>query len=208
MIEVQPALLEQDLNELQRKINLIKGHATTVHLDIMDGEFVPNTTVSDPTEIAKLDWGDLNVVLHLMISRPTLYLKKWAFEQVSCMTVHQEAAENIAETISMIHNLGKQAGVAINPHTSTYDIKDVLEDIDSVMIMGVEPGFAAQAFNADVLQKIKYIRELSPNIQIVVDGGVNNVTISMIKEAGASAVCANSYLFKSDNIADAIKSLQ
>lgn len=208
MIEVQPALLEQDLNELQRKINLVKGHVTTVHLDIMDGEFVPNTTVSDPTEIAKLDWGDIKVVLHLMISRPTLYLKKWAFEQVSCMTIHQEAAENLSETIAMIHSLGKQAGVAINPHTATYDIKAILGDIESVMIMGVEPGFAAQAFNSDVLQKIKYIRELSPAIQIVVDGGVNSATIGMIKEAGATAVCANSYLFKSENIADAIKSLQ
>jgi ribulose-phosphate 3-epimerase len=89
-----------------------------------------------------------------------------------------------------------------------YDIKSVMGDIESIMVMGVEPGFAAQAFNADILQKIKYLRELNPNIQIVVDGGVNAATIGMIKEAGASAVCANSYVFKSDNIADAIKSLQ
>lgn len=208
MIEVHPALLEQDINELQRKINLVKGHASTIHLDIMDGEFVPNTTVNDPAQIAQLDWGGMNVALHLMISRPTLYLKKWAFPEVSCMTVHQEAAENLPETISMIHSLQKHAGLAINPHTSTYDIKAVLDQLESIMVMGVEPGFAAQAFNADVLQKISYLRELKPDIQIVVDGGVNSATIGMIKEAGATAVCANSYLFKSDNIADAIKTLQ
>lgn len=208
MIQVYPALLEQDIHELQRKIDIVKDLCSIVHLDIMDGEFVPNTTCSDPRQIAKLDWGNLQVALHLMITRPSLYLKKWAFPQVVSMTVHQEASENLSEIIRMVHDLQKKVGVAINPHTPTYDIKSVLNEIDSVMVMGVEPGFAAQAFNADILQKIRYLRELNAKIEIVVDGGVNNTTINMIKEAGATSVCANSYLFKSENIPEAIKSLQ
>lgn len=208
MIKVHPALLEQDMNELQRKINILKKHCSDVHLDVMDGEFVPNTTVDDPANIAKLDWGDIKVHLHLMINRPTLYLKKWNFSQVVEMTIHREATENIEEAVSLVKGLKKKVGVAINPHTPTYDVKSVLDDLDSVMVMGVEPGFAAQAFNSDVLQKISYLREIKPELDIIVDGGVNDTTINMIKEAGATTVCANSYLFKSEDIAEAIESLQ
>ncbi len=208
MIEVQPALLEQDINELQRKIDLVKGLVREVSLDVMDGEFVPNTTINDPEAISKLDLGDLTMSLHLMIARPQLYLKKWDLPQVTLMYVHREAAENLEQIIKLIKGMGKKVGIAINPHTPTYDVKEVLDDLDSVLIMGVEPGFAAQAFNSDVLEKIKYLRELKPELDIMVDGGVNGKTIETIKEAGASTVCANSYLFKADNLEEAIKSLQ
>ncbi len=208
MLEVLPALLEQDTSELQNKINLVKGKVDRVHLDIMDGEFVPNTTINDPIALSKLDWGELKVAVHLMIARPTLYIKKWCFDPIDLVYVHVEAVENLEENIRLIKEQGRQVGLVINPHTPTYEVKEVLDKIDSVMFMGVEPGFSAQAFNADILEKIKYLRELSPDMHIIADGGVSDKTVGMLRQAGVTAVCANSYIFKSDNLEESIASLQ
>lgn len=207
-MHVQPAILEQDLTEIQNKINLVKNVCSEIHLDVMDGDFVPNTTFNDPLALSELDWGNLKVSLHLMISNPTLYLRKWAFDQVETMIIHSETCTNLAEAANVIHQLGKKVGVALNPHTPTYDVKDFLNEIDSVLIMAVEPGFSAQAFNADVLTKIHYLRELKSDLVIGVDGGVNDKTAALIRKAGASMVCSNSYLFHHQNLAQAIKSLE
>ncbi|MDP3970531.1 MAG: ribulose-phosphate 3-epimerase [bacterium] len=206
-ITVLPAILEQDINELQRKVDMVKGHVSEIHLDVMDNQFVPNETINDPEVISEVDWGDIQISLHLMINNPLLYLKKWALPNVSSIFVHREAVSNLEECIKTIRELDKKVGIAINPHTSTYDIKDVLDDLDAVMVMAVEPGFSAQAFNADVLEKIAYIRELKPDMPIYVDGGVSDKSKDEIIMAGASVLCANSYIFKSDDIAEAIKDL-
>ncbi|MBI2415431.1 MAG: ribulose-phosphate 3-epimerase [Candidatus Kerfeldbacteria bacterium] len=208
MIQVQPAILEKDINEIQRKLNLVKGVCNEVHLDVMDGEFVPNTTVNDAQAVAELDWGNLQVSLHLMINHPDLFLRKWAFPQVSTIFVHREAVQNMAECIRLIKGLEKKIGLAINPHTPTYDVKEFLHEVDAIMVMAVEPGWSAQAFNADVLEKISYLRSLKPTLSIVVDGGVNAVTKADIIKAGASIVCSNSYIFQSKDIAAAIANLQ
>lgn len=208
-ITVQPALLENDINELQQKINLIQDKVTEVHLDIMDGEFVPNTTVNDPAVIQQLNWGDLQISLHLMIANPNFFIKKWAvLPMVTTIYVHFEATVNLAETIALIRKTGKKVGIALNPHTSTVEIKEYIDDLDAVMIMGVEPGFSGQAFNADVLRKITYLHELAPNIAIAVDGGVNGKTKDDILKAGATVMCANSYLFQAEDIDEAIMHLK
>lgn len=207
-IQIQPAILEQDINEIQRKINLVKGLCTEVHLDIMDGDFVPNVTVNDPQLISALDWGDLKVSLHLMIAHPDLHVRRWNLPNISSMIIHKEAANNVGECLRLVHQLDKQVALAINPHTSTYEITDYLDQLDAVMVMGVEPGWSAQAFNYDIIEKIKYLRNLKPNLTIMVDGGVNGSTKHDILKAGANVLCANSYIFQAANMTTAIKDLQ
>ncbi len=208
MISVQPAILEHDLQSIQRRLDSVRSICDEVHLDIMDGEFVPNTTVNDPNEIAQLNWGKLRVSLHLMIARPELYLRRWAFPEVSSMVVHREAVTNLPDCVNQIRQLQKQVAVALNPSTTSYDIKDYLSLLDFVMIMGVEPGFAAQAFDHDVIDKISYLHDLAPALPIAVDGGVNLKTKPALVRAGATILCANSYLFKTDDLQTAYNLLK
>lgn len=207
MNTVLPAILEQDLKSIQQRVDAVAGIASEIHLDIMDGEFVPNTTVNDPMELENIDWKGLKVSLHLMIKHPELYIRKWAFPAVSSMIVHREAVNNMDNVIDLVHGQGKQFGIAINPHTPSYDITDYLDKIDVVMVMGVEPGFSAQGFNADVLDKIRFLHEQKPALPIAVDGGVNLQTKAEIVGAGATILCANSYLFKAPSLAEAYQRL-
>ncbi|MFA5994945.1 MAG: ribulose-phosphate 3-epimerase [Patescibacteria group bacterium] len=207
-IQVYPAILEQEASEIQRKLALVKPFCSMVHLDIMDGEFVSNTTVNDPDLLATINWGAVKISLHLMIKNPVLYLKKWALPAVELMIIHAEASSNLVEEIRLIKQLGKKAGIAINPHTATYTLADVINDLDAVLVMGVEPGYSTQAFNADVLQKISYLRSLRSDLLIMVDGGVNSATKDSIIKAGADVLCANSFIFKSSNIEDSINNLR
>ena len=207
-IRVQPAILEKDIQSIKDRIEQLRGIVSEVQLDVMDGEFVPNDTVNDPAAMAELDWGDIKIFPHLMINNPMLYLKQWDLPQVQGLMFHYEAASNAQACVDLIHKMEKEAIVVINPHTSTFDIKDLLPNIEGVMVMGVEPGFAAQAFNSDVLQKISYLRELDANMPIYVDGGVNDSTKDAIMEAGANIMCANSYIFKAGDVAEAVENLR
>lgn len=207
MAEVVPAILENTLQEIKQRVDQVKPHVKEFHLDIMDGEFVPNTTFNDPAALAETKLG-LKYWPHLMISHPELHLKKWDLDEVEGIIVHKEAVNNIEEAIRLIKDIDKRVGVAINPKTATFDIKENLDDIDLVLIMGVEPGFAAQAFDADVLDKIKYLKEIKPDLPIAVDGGVNGATKDKILAAGADILSANSYIFKSSDIKEAINSLK
>lgn len=200
MITVQPAILEHDLPSIQRRLDAVSSLCNEVHLDIMDGDFVPNTTVNDPAGVAELNWGNMRVSLHLMIRHPELYIRRWIFSQVSSMIVHREAINNVPDCIQLIRSQDKQVGIALNPNTPSYEVVDYLTAIDLVMIMAVEPGFSAQAFNSDVIDKISYIHGLRPELSIAVDGGVNLRTKPGVVRAGATILCANSYLFKADNV--------
>jgi ribulose-phosphate 3-epimerase len=204
---VLPAILEHDVQSIQQRVDAVAGIASEIHLDIMDGEFVPNTTVNDPLVLEQVDWKGLKVSLHLMIKHPELYIRRWAFDQVSSMIVHREAVNNMSHVIELVHEQGKLFGVAINPHTPSYDITDYIEQLDLVMVMGVQPGFSAQGFNADVLDKIRFIHEQRPDLPIAVDGGVNLQTKADIVAAGATMLCANSYLFKAPDLQEAYQRL-
>lgn len=202
-IRVQPAILEKDIESVKKRIEQIQPVFTEAQLDVMDGQFVPNDTVNDPVALSQLDWGNVDVFLHLMINTPMLFLKKWNFPAVKGMMFHFEAASNVQACIDLIKSMDKQVIIVVNPHTAGTDVKPYLDQIDGVMVMGVEPGFAAQAFNADVLDKIRYLREWAPEMDIYVDGGVNDSTKDAIMEAGANILCANSYLFKAPDLAEA-----
>ena len=208
MITVQPAILEKTTQAIGQRLAAVQPFCDEIHLDVMDGDFVPNTTVNDPKVITQIKWGKMKVSLHLMIRHPELYLRSWAFPEVSSMVVHREAVNNVADCINLIKQLDKKVAIALNPYTPSYEIIDYLDDLDFVMIMAVEPGFSAQAFNADVVEKIRYIHDLKPNLPIAVDGGVSLQTKAAIVKAGATILCANSYLFKADDLQAAFNLLK
>jgi len=207
MIKVVPAILENNLNDIKKRVEQVKPFVDLIHLDVMDGQFVPNNTFNDPAALAENKLG-IKISVHLMIAHPEFFIKKWNLDEVETVFVHKEAATNLNEAISLIKSINKKVGVAINPHTSSYDIKDYLDQIDELLVMGVEPGFASQAFNSDVLAKIAYLKKDRPNLIISVDGGINMESKNKIIKAGADILCANSYIFKSSDIKTAIDSLK
>lgn len=204
MPEVRPAILEDSFEEVKKRVEEVKPYVKKIHLDIMDGEFVPNKTFNDPEKIKELD---IKVVPHLMVKHPMFELKKWDIPNVEEIIIHKEATPNIDEVKAMFDSMGKKMGIAINPSTSTYDIKDDLDKFELILVMGVEPGFSGQAFNSDVLEKIKYLRELKPDIDIAVDGGVDMGNKRALVRAGANILAANSSIFKAENIQEAIERL-
>ena len=204
MPEVRPAILENNFEEVKKRVEEVKPYVKKIHLDVMDGEFVPNNTFTDPAQIGELD---IKVIPHLMVKLPTLHLKKWDLPNVDQIIVHKEAVENVDEILKMAEGMGKKLGIAINPKTSSYEIKDDLDKFSMILVMGVEPGFSGQAFDGDVIEKIKYVRELKPDMDIAVDGGVDMAHKRQIVNAGANILAANSSIFKTDNIGQAIENL-
>ncbi|MCW1929927.1 MAG: ribulose-phosphate 3-epimerase [Candidatus Kerfeldbacteria bacterium] len=205
MIQVVPAILEKTEEAIREKVSLLKGIADFVQLDVMDGQFVSNTTFLDASRLADLP---VTMEVHLMIERPVFHLDAWALPNVSRMIVHYEALDNVSHTISHIRKLGKQVGIAINPGTSTFDIKEYLNDLDLVVVMGVEPGFSGQQFQRDVLEKVKEIKKIRPDMLIEVDGGVNSYTRNNIVNAGADILAAASFLWKAPDLKQAIADLR
>lgn len=205
MTQVVPAILEQDLEAIQKKVEIIKEYTNFIQLDVMDNEFVPNETFRDPTQLGDLD---IMMELHLMIDKPSLYVGAWALPNVTRMIVHQEASTNLPHLVQLIKDTGKEVGVAINPETSTHTLKEVIGDLDLVLVMGVEPGFSGQDFHNDILEKIREVKDMRPDVVVEVDGGVNGDNAGAIVAAGCDILAASSYIWKSKDIASAIKTLE
>jgi ribulose-phosphate 3-epimerase len=205
MIQVVPAILEKTEEAIREKVSLLKGITDFVQLDVMDGQFVPNTTFAQASRLADLP---ITMEVHLMIERPIFHLDSWALPNVSRMIVHYEAVDNVPHTISHIRGLGKQVGLALNPATSTFDIKEYLNDLDLVVVMGVEPGFSGQQFQRDVLEKVKEIKKMRPELLVEVDGGVNAYTRNNIVKAGTDILAASSFLWKAPDLKQAMIDLR
>lgn len=205
MIQVVPAILEKTEADIRSKIALLQGITDFIQLDVMDGQFVPNTTFNTPRSLADLP---VTMELHLMIERPIFHLDAWALPNVSRMIVHYEALDNVEHTIKHIRSLGKQVGIALNPMTSSFELKDYIDDIDLVLVMGVDPGFSGQQFQRDVLEKIRELKKMRSDVLVEVDGGVNAYTRKGIVEAGADILAAASAIWKAPNVAQAMKELQ
>jgi ribulose-phosphate 3-epimerase len=205
MNQVVPAVLEQSLEAIQKKVDIIKAHTNFIQLDVMDNVFVPNETFRDPTQLADLD---ITMELHLMIEKPSFHVNAWALPNVSRMIVHQEAAINLSQVVKLVKDAGKEIGVAINPSTSTHTLKDVIDDLDLVLVMGVKPGFSGQDFHNDILEKIREVKSMRSDVIVEVDGGVNAQTAPRIVEAGCDILAAASFIWKSNDIAQAITTLQ
>jgi ribulose-phosphate 3-epimerase len=198
---VAPSILSADFGNLQRDIEMINAsEADWFHVDVMDGVFVPNISYGFPVLEAVKKHATKPLDVHLMIVNPDQYIERFAAAGASVITVHYEACVHLHRTVQAIHAAGSRAGVALNPHTPVELLKDILHDLDLVLIMSVNPGFGGQKFIGNTYNKIKRLKamaaELNPNLIIEVDGGVDIGNIVALQDAGADVFVAGSSIFK------------
>ncbi len=211
-IKISPSILSGDFSQLGSEIQkLEKAGADMIHVDVMDGHFVPNLTIGPPVIKALRKHSKLPFDVHLMISPVHKYIKNFADAGADIITVHPEATENLGDTIKHIKNFNKKVGLSLNPDTKIDVIKDFLSEIDLVLIMSVHPGFGGQKFIPDVLKKIKDLDQIKKqknmNFDIEVDGGINFTNSKLVKEAGATILVSGTTIFK-DNEGDIKKNIE
>ena len=213
MIKLAPSILSADFARLLEDVKKVeKAGCEYLHIDVMDGHFVPNITLG-PGIVNSLR-KDVNMVFdaHLMIENPDNYIKEFADAGCDIIVVHQEACTHLHRTIQNIKSHGIKAGVALNPATPIETIKYVLQDVDMVLLMSVNPGFGGQSYIPVVTEKIKELKalidEMNLDIDIEVDGGVKPSNIAEVVNAGANVIVAGSAIFNAGNIDEAVKSLR
>lgn len=198
-IIVAPSLLASDFSDLRNEIDKVeKAGAEYLHLDVMDGAFVPNISFGAPVISAIRKHSNLIFDVHLMIENPDRFIKDFVEAGADIITVHAEATKHLNRTLQLIKSYGKKVGISLNPSTPVEMIKYELKNIDMVLIMTVNPGFGGQTFIENMTDKIKELRTLDKNIDIEVDGGINAETGKKVKEAGANILVAGSYIFNGD----------
>lgn len=210
-IIVSPSILSCDFANLESEINkLEKNGADWIHVDVMDGHFVPNLTIGAPVVKSIRKVTSLPLDVHLMIDNPEKYIKDFANAGADYITFHYEAVtDKVEKTIDLIHSLGNKAGISIKPNTDVLKIVPFLNKVELVLIMTVEPGFGGQKFMSDCADKIIELKKyLTKDIIIEVDGGINDTTAIYAKNCGANALVAGNYVFSSSNIKQAIESLR
>ena len=210
---ISPSILSADFANLERDIKLVeKNGADWIHVDVMDGHFVPNITIGIPVTAALKRVASVPLDVHLMIDNPEKYAKDFINAGADILTFHYEAMgndEKVLELIKFIKNAGVKAGLSIKPKTPAEKIIQFLNEIDLLLVMTVEPGFGGQKFMPDCAQKIKVIRKNAPSALIIqVDGGINAETGRICRDFGANSLVAGNYIYKSANIKSAILSLR
>lgn len=212
-ILVAPSVLAADFANLQRDIEMInQSEADWFHLDVMDGVFVPNISFGMPVIEAINQHAKKTLDVHLMIVNPDQYIETFKKIGTDVLTVHYEACTHLHRTIQAIHAAGMKAGVALNPHTPVSLLKDIIEDIDLVCLMSVNPGFGGQKFIRNTFNKVMELRQMideSDNeVLIEIDGGVDLHNAKLLKECGADVLVAGSTVFKSENPTETITQLK
>ena len=203
-IQISPSILSADFSQLGAEIKrLEEGGADMIHVDVMDGHFVPNLTIGPPVIKALRNQSSLKFDVHLMISPVHKYIDAYANAGADIITIHPEATENLEDSIKRIKQLKKKVGVSLNPETKIDVIKNLLDQIDLVLIMSVNPGFGGQKFMPEVLTKIKDLKKIqkdkSLNFDIEIDGGINFDNCKIAIEAGANILVSGTTVFKSNN---------
>ena len=213
---VAPSILSADFNHLGEEIKLVESlGAEFLHFDVMDGHFVPNISFGVPVLKSISHSHRMINDVHIMISEPLKYAEKFIKSGAEYLTFHYEAckdAHEVHEIIHLIHELGAKAGLSIKPNTPVEVVEPFLNHLDLVLVMSVEPGFGGQAFMDNALAKISYLRKLIDqrglNCFIEVDGGINDETAKLCKEAGVDILVAGSYLFGHEDIKERIRLLK
>ena len=206
-VKISPSILASDYANLQSELEKIST-SDLIHVDVMDGHFVPNISIGAPVTAACKKVCDVPFDVHLMISNPLDYAEDFAKAGADIICFHSECDSDTEGTINKILSLGKKAGLAIKPATPIDEVVKYLDKLSMVLVMTVEPGFGGQSFMESTMPKVEAIRKINPDIDIEVDGGINAETIKIAAKAGANVFVAGSAVFKSENPAETIALLR
>lgn len=208
-IQISPSILAADLSNLRGELERVKS-ADLLHIDVMDGNYVPNISFGLPVIHAAKRSSDVPLDIHLMIEKPERYLEDFAAAAPAIITVHYEAVTHLQRTLRHIRELGVKAGVSLNPHTPLSGLKYILDDLDLVLIMSVNPGFGGQKFIPAMIEKIRDCREIIADapIDLQVDGGVSLENMPSLLDAGVTNFVAGSAIFGAENPEAYIKQMR